>query len=497
MHGLRRLASPIALGQVVVRCAALSVSCLLLINVALAQEASSPSSPPTEVQPIVAPATAPPAPTVAQIPFSSQTRQTTTTTAGTPFEPPTGPPPALLPPAAGTLSLGQWLLTPTLGLYTLYDSNLYSSSTPVRGAGLHFHPALTAEYNTGIYDTQVYGNIDSIVYPTLDYHNNTFNRQAGIIQKYSPLPDLVFTAQADYTHNTQANVLTTSLPGPISAAGSPVPSGTAGVAAGQQTVVNPNDVYTAQATIYKEFNRAFVNLNGSLASTQFEQQSSQNYNRSTYDGIGGFWLTPQLYAFGDGIQSFTNPEVGPAANSFRARGGIGSGRIGLFQGFLYYGQQGSEFNGDGKAGGDIYGGAISYFPTDAWNMSFEVDRLRNISDITSNTTTGTPQALGGLPYLPAAVSPTQSLQITAFTFKSNYALSPLTSAYLVASYSIGDQISGPPLENQTWFVDIGLQHQIRTDLALTLDYQYSSFASATPQTSFIRNLVSAGMQYRF
>ena len=202
------------------------------------------------------------------------------------------------------LSLGQWVLTPSLGLYTLYDSNLYSSPIAVRGSGFHIHPALSADYNTGIYDTQVYGNIDSTIYPTLDDQNNTFNRQAELIQNYSPLPGLVFTAQGDYTHNTSAAVQPNSLPTPISSAGQPPPSGTAGVVgAGQQTVVNPNDVYTAQATIYKEFNRAFIRLNGLVQTTQFEQQTSQSYDTKTYNGIGGFWFTPQLYAFGDGIQS--------------------------------------------------------------------------------------------------------------------------------------------------------------------------------------------------
>lgn len=382
-----------------------------------------------------------------------------------------------------------------MGLYTLYDSNLYSSPTvPIRGSGFHFHPALSADYNTGLYETQLYGNIDSEVYPTLDYQNNTFNRQAGVIQKYSPLPDLVFSAQGDYTHNTQAEVLINSLPSPVSAAGSPPPSGTAGVAAaGQQTAVNPNDVYTAQATIYKEFNRAFMRLNGSVATTQFELQPSQSYNTKTYDGTGGFWLTPQLYAFGDGIQSFNNPETGLASNYFRARGGLGTDRIGLYQGFIYYGQQGSEVNGNGKAGGDIYGGAISYFPTDPWNMSFSVDRLRNISNITA----GSPLGLGGLSYVPVGVAPSQSSQITSLTFKSNYNFSPQTSVYVVASYSIVNQIGGPPLQEVSWFADVGIQQQLRDNLSLTIDYQYSDFTSPTPQTSFNRNLVSVGALYKF
>ena len=273
MNVFRPLAIWIASGRLkyFALCAALSAGCLSSIDAAMAQVSSVPTSPTTAPS-----STTAPSPTVAQLPYSSLAQQLPTTT-GAPFEPPLNPPgAATLPSGSGTLSLGQWLLTPTLGLYTLYDLNLYSSPTvPVRGSGFHFHPALSADYNTGLYETQLYGNIDSTIYPTIDYHNNTFNRQAGIIQKYSPLPDLVFTAQGDYTHNTAASVLINSLPTPISTAGSPSPSGTAGVvAAGQQTVVNPNDIYTAQATIYKEFNRAFMKLNGLVATTQFEQQPS-------------------------------------------------------------------------------------------------------------------------------------------------------------------------------------------------------------------------------
>ena len=362
----------------------------------------------------------------------------------------------------------------------------------MRGPGFHIHPALSADYNTGIWETQFYGNIDSTIYPTLDYVNNTFNRQAGVIQKYSPLPDLVFTAQGDYTHNTSASVLVNALPAPLPGAGPAPPGGAAGVVATQQTVIDPNDVYTAQATIAKAMNRAFITLNGAVATTQYEEHPSQNFNSATYDGTGGFWLNPLFYAFGDGVQSFTNPEVGLSSNSFRARGGIGSRQIGLFQGFVYYGQQGSEVYGDGKAGGDIYGGAVSYFPTAAWNMSFAVDRLRNISNIT-----GPALGLGGLPFVPVGVGSNQSLQITTLTYKSNYNFSPLTAGHIVVSYSMADQIGGIPLQDVTWFGDVGIQHQIRRDLLLTFDYQYSRYISPTPQTSFTRNLVTVGATYNF
>jgi hypothetical protein len=414
-----------------------------------------------------------------------------------PFEPPLNPPLVeVLPTGLGALTFDRWIISPTLDLYTLYDTNVHQSSTvPLSGPGFHFHPAVSADFNTGLYDTQLYGNIDSTVYPTLDFHNNTFNRQAGIIQKYSPLRALVFTVQADYTHNTNANVLVQSLPAPIASPGSPPPPGAAGVLASQQTVVNPNNVYTLTGTIYKEFNRAFIKLDGIAASTKYEAQPTQSYNAMTYDGSGGFWLSSLFYAYGDGIQSFTSPELGTPSNYFRARAGIGTALIGWFRGAVYYGQQGAEVNGDGKAGGDIYGGVVSYYPSPTLNMSFAVDRLRNLSDITSGNT----QALGGLNFVAVGVSPSQSSQITTITYKANYTLSPQTSGYFVFSVSQIDLIgSMPHIVETSWFTDFGLQHVLQnTPLTLSLDYQYTRFISPTPQTSFNRNLVTLGAHYRF
>jgi hypothetical protein len=213
----------------------------------------------------------------------------------------------------------------------------------------------------------------------------------------------------------------------------------------------------------------------------------------SYDGSGGFWVSPLFYLYGDGIQSFTSPELGTPSNYFRARGGLGTALIGLFRGSVYYGQQGAEVNGDGKAGGDIYGGVISYYPSPTLNMSFSVDRLRNLSDITGNV-----QGLGGLNFSAANVSASQSSQITVFTYKANYTLSPQTSGYFVVSDTNIDLIgSVPHVVENSWFVDFGLTHQLRHDLTLSLDYAYTRFISPTPNTSFNRNLVTLGTHYRF
>ena len=102
-----------------------------------------------------------------------------------------GGPPPLLPPQVAplptgdqSLALGQWLISGAVGVSTFYDSNIYQRTTPpiLRGPGFEITPRLLADFNTGIYETSIYGNIDRRIYPTLDLTNDTFDRQAGFLQ---------------------------------------------------------------------------------------------------------------------------------------------------------------------------------------------------------------------------------------------------------------------------------------------------------------------------
>jgi len=398
------------------------------------------------------------------------------------------------------LSIGQWLLSPTLDLYTLYNSNIQSSPTiDLKGSGFHYRPALQAEFNTGIYDTKLYGIFDSTIYPTLN-SLNTFNRQAGASETYAPLRDLIFTTHVDYTHNTNANVVITSIPTPITSPATPPPEGAAGVVATQQTTVNPNDNYTATASVYKEFNRAFLKLGSTILLTQYEMaptspNPSQNYYKEIYNGGAGFWFSPILYAFADAIDTNTIPAVGLISNSYLARSGLGSAQIGLFQGSVYYGQQGTAVDqGGGTAGGDIYGGTLSYFPTSVWTMSLSVDRLRNRSDITG-TTPGA-SGLPGLALSAANVTTASSTQITTIAYRSTYTLSQQTTAYVVVSDSRIAYLDLPRVDN-SWLASAGIKHQVRDNLSVSLDYNYTRYISEQPLTSFNRNLVTLGAHYKF
>ena len=411
--------------------------------------------------------------------------------------PPQGPPATgALPTGSGALSLGQWLLTPTLGLYTLYNSNIYSSPTSqLSGPAFHINPILNADYNTGIYDTKLNAYIDSMIYPTLDYINNTFNRGAGVTQTYSPLPDLVFTAQGNYAYSTLANVFPNSTPvvatpTPPPPPGTPPPVGAAAVVAGQQTFVNPNETYTAVASVYKQFNRAFMQLSASVLAVEYVSQPASNSQSASYNASGGFWFSPLFYAFGNASESTVRPVIGASSSYHTVQGGIGSDRISLFQGSIYFGYQGSEVaDGGGTAGGDLYGASISYFPTEVWTLFLSASRITNVSNITSQTS----QVLSGLQLAAIAISTSQSVQTTSVSIGSNYTLSPQTTLYaLVSDTRIED-----PLVNNSWLASAGITHKLSDQLSLSFTYSYTRYISPTPLTSFTDNVATVGALYRF
>jgi len=422
-------------------------------------------------------------------------------------EPPLEPPLVRqLPNGTDTLSLGDWLLYPTVNFHTFYDSNIYSSATtPISTAGLNFNPTLLATYDTGIHTTSLYGNISSNVYPFIDYINNTFDRQAGFVEKYEAMRDLIFTVQGSYSHATNANVFNQALP-TITSPTSPPVTGAAGITAAQQTFINPNDTYTATGTIYKEFNRAFLTMSGVLSTTEYANQLlSTNYTLESYSVRGGAWFSPLFYAYANGAQSLETPTVGPACPSpcpnstyYQVQAGIGSAKIGmLFSGSIYYGYQGSEVaDGGGTAGGPIYGAKLLYSPTLVWNITVSVDRVINISNITATTPTGTPQALPGLSLAAAAIPFGQSVEIIAPALRSDYQFSEQTSIFGAIGYTGVNYIDSTQFQN-SWVASVGIRHILSSHLTLTFDYQYSTIVSNIPLTSLTRNYTALGAIYKF
>ena len=159
----------------------------------------------------------------------------------------------------------------------------------------------------------------------------------------------------------------------------------------------------------------------------------------------------------------------------------------------------------GQAGGDIYGGAISYFPIQPWNMTFSVDRVRNVANITSGTSQALNGSLGTLPSGAAGgfglsgvgIAADTSGEITTLAYRTNYAFSPQTSAFGVVSVTPIAYFGMSRVDYSGTSV-VGIRHQLEDHLALTLKYKFTRYKSvASPSSNFTSNIIALGAIYTF
>jgi len=411
------------------------------------------------------------------------------------YEPPLDPPKGNPPSKPDGIVLGDWVLNPTLRLYSLFDSNLYLSPvSPISAAGFRINPDLLAQWTNGIHKTVIYSSIDSKQYPT-ESASNTFDRNAGIIQRYEALRDLIFTVQGDYLHKTNASELTGAIPNPITDPLAPPPPPSGSVAINGATVVNPYDQFTGLITVDKTFNRAFMNLSASISRTNYESEVLvPDFTSRTFTGRGGVWLGPLLYAYADGIES-TFTTFDSETTSKRIRAGLGTAPIGLFRAFVYAGHQSTQVEGlesSGTAGGPIFGAKVLYSPTPFWKLAFSVDAVENISHITSGS------LFAQTPVSPTVVLvPVSSSTRTAiFSGRSDYTLSKRWTAYARVDYTRVDFINSSDWEN-AWILAAGLRYELRRNTFFTLDYERIRIVSDIPQTSARRDYVIGGVVYKF
>jgi Putative beta-barrel porin 2 len=430
-------------------------------------------------------------------------------------EPPTVPLAGQLPPVGNAIPVGSWLLYPTLNLFSQYSDNYFLSPTAkISGIGFGITPAMTAQWTDGIHSTTLYGNFQGIQYPTAPEINTT-DGEATFTQRYSPLPDLSFSVSGDYTHRTIAPGLQNGIQPGISAptitllpnGNSVLPNGSivspTGQIVGQSTsaltvngvtVVNPYDQYTGTARVDKIFSDGILSLGASTTRVSYEQQASQDldFTATSFTEDASFWLGPVFYIFSNGaFAKDVNTAPNPSIDIYRIVGGVGTRQFGLFRASAYFGHQGSESAGQ-PAGGNVYGGALAYYPTADWTISAHVDETINIS---SQTTTSI-QALT-LPVLtPAQIPLSSSVKLTTATVQSSYIISPKWTITGSVGYTHVDEIGSPIIQN-FWFVDTSVKYDIWRNMTLTLEYQYTNIASNEPLTSTSRNFIVLTAAYRF
>jgi hypothetical protein len=408
------------------------------------------------------------------------------------------------------------VLFPSIRTYSLYSDNFFQSSTaPISALGFGASPSLTAQWSNGIHTTTLYGNIDREIFPA-DKALNTFDQQATATQRYSPLPDLTFTALGDFTHKTISSSLTNSIPSAIVTptptpivlpnGNTELPNGTIVSPTGQilgnvnrplsangTMAINPYDQFTGTALVNKIFNGGILTLSASTARTDYTNPGTPGFSTDSFSENGAFWLGPVLYAYSSGSFARTfDAAPNPNSTAYRVVGGIGTRLLGLWRGSVYFGHQGSEVQASGPAGGDVYGGAISYYPTPDWTVSAAIDETINVSSqVTAST-----QALTIPVPIPLQIPLSASTRITASSLRASYAISPQWTTSGSLSYAKVQYINSSQFDN-TWSADATLIYDMWRNMTLAWEYQYANISSNVPFTSSKRNYISMSAAYKF
>jgi hypothetical protein len=426
-----------------------------------------------------------------------------------PLDVPTNKLPARDPAA---IAVDGWLLYPTLRIYSLYSDNLFlTPQNPLSVPGFGITPSLAAVWSNGIHTTTLYGNIDRQAYPT-DNDVNTLDGRAGFTQKYEAMRDLIFSVNGNYVHQTWASGLQNSIQTPTAAPTTAVlpngntvlPNGTilspSGQSVGQANaasgsnvpvLINPSNQYTGTFSIDKIFNRGILSLSGSVNRTDYEFQSLPSTRSKTFTESAGVWLGPLFYAYSNAsIGTVVTDATSSSTTSYRVIGGLGTRQFGLFRSSLYFGHQGSE--GSTIAGGDVYGGTLSYYPNPKWTLTGAVDKTINIVSQAAATNLALT-----LPALTTVQIPLgASTRITSGSLQSSYEIAPQWFATWQLGYTRIEYVDSSRLDN-AWILDAILRYDIWRDMSLTWEYRYRSILSNAPSVSAISNYVTMGATYRF
>jgi Putative beta-barrel porin 2 len=426
---------------------------------------------------------------------------------------------------ANAITVDGWLLYPTLRLYSLYTDNFFLS--PVNAlsvGGIGATPSLTAIWSNGIHTTTLYGNVDRQVYPT-DNEVNSLTARAGFTQRYEAMRDLTFTFNGNFVHQTSTTGLQNSIQAPtaapaitvlpngntvlpngtiLSPTGQPIGQTSAPAGSAVPLVVNPSDAFTGTFSVDKLFNRGILSLSTSLSRTNYENQGLQNLNQgtpnftsSTYTERAAFWLGPLIYAYSNGSMGTFVTDAIPGSpqsstTSYRVIGGLGTRSNELFSGSVYFGHQGSE-GGGATAGGNVYGGVLSYRPTVDWAFAGTVDRTINIAS-QGSATTNLALTLPG--QLAVQVPLGASTVITSVGLRSSHEITQQWFANCQLTYTRIEYVVSPRLDN-TWVLDATLRYDIWRNMSLTWEYRYTTILSTAPLTSATSNYGIMAATYRF
>ena len=379
------------------------------------------------------------------------------------------------------LSLAGWLLYPSVFVGAVFDDNVnQASANRVSGTGMRVVPSLLAQTNDGIHKTTFYGTLDGRFGLDGDSTNaSTFAARAGLSHTYEAMPDLVVGLQGNYTR--QRDLFAFNLD-----QGMPSLNSTG---LGLSPVTNPvsYNQFAGSASIQKTFDRAFINVSGSVVDMIYDHASagSPSPDGTVYTATAraGRWFMPFLYAYAEA--SFDERYFatgGLNSHGYRTVGGLGSDQIGLFRGEVYGGYQAEQYDfaGLGSVNSTVFGGRLYYSPTRALAFRASVDQSLGVSLLTASPTS---------PFGTAT-------RVTTSLLQANYAIAPEWSVSARFGY-IRTEFVGSARLDDAWTAGGAITYSLWRSFGLVLDYQFVQLASNVPLQSFTRNVITLGASYKY
>jgi Putative beta-barrel porin 2 len=389
---------------------------------------------------------------------------------------------------AGAFQVLDWLLYGGVGLGAACDYNLNSTPTNQQQAcGPQFRPSIVAEHNTGIQRTLLYGVGDIQYYPSLS-RVDLVDTSAGLVHVWEIQRDLIFRVQAQAKRSQEysgfaANLLPTNifLTAPVK--------------------------YTegyGSTSIQKEFGSFFTAIGGSFTRTVYDDASDnlgntvdeqfRNGNVSTLNGRFGYHLSPIIYTYIEPTlnwQRYADPNLN--SEGYRVVGGIGSGRIGLFNGEIYAGYATQRFADPtvGTTSIPIVGGHLSWYPTRFLTYTFTADRTFSTSDFIANGLVPGTVSNTGPGLTPGSVTTVTTARLSSvwdFSRRFDFSAS-------IANQRL-DYLNSSRRDDLLTLI-AGVTFKIRPGLGIQVNYIHQNLFTNFPGADYARDFISAGAQTSF
>jgi hypothetical protein len=392
------------------------------------------------------------------------------------------------------LLVNGWQLTPNLFAGAIYNSNVSArSSNPDASWGARVIPSITAYLDNGIYKTRLYGVGAFTGYANSNVSNKgTIDAKVGVMETYAPTQDLTFQLGGDYTRTLNvfgnAGLATINNVNPV-VPSTPSAPFTPTVVAPQANNSNRNNQYSGLFSFLKRLGRTFWGLSASAVATQYDNnsdgQTTPNGVAYTVTGRAGFDITPQIYAFVDpsvNWQRYSNSSNN--SQGYRVTAGVGTLKEGIWSGEIYGGYQAQDFDVSATTGKPVVGLRVVYSPTRMWE--FQASANENFGAVpATNGTNNATNVTNNTSYITTA--------LLGVTYKG---LPPDWTTSARFGYVRSDYIDISRIDNG-WLAGVNVRYAFWLNLAITLDYQFTSVDSNVANQSYDQHMVMIGASYQY